>query len=94
VAATTVTAKKKTTTCDSDTNNKNSNEPVLYERERSKINSLARVLQLENALYNDETVMRFAAISMARPVEENNIVHISIIRLSYKAAYVFQVVIF
>jgi hypothetical protein len=40
------------------------NEPVLpYKRERNKINSLARVLQLENALYNDETVMRFAAIS-------------------------------
>jgi hypothetical protein len=53
VAATTSTKKKKN----------NSNEPVLYKRERNKINSLARVLQLENALYNDETVMRFAAIS-------------------------------
>jgi hypothetical protein len=43
---------------------KNSDEPVLpYKRERNKINSLARVLQLESALYNDETVMRFAAIS-------------------------------
>jgi hypothetical protein len=42
---------------------KNSNEPVLYKRERNKINSLARVLQLENALYNDETVTRFADIS-------------------------------
>jgi hypothetical protein len=42
----------------------NSNEPVLhYKRERNKINSLTRVLQLENALYNDETVMRFSAIS-------------------------------
>jgi hypothetical protein len=40
----------------------NANEPVI-KRERNKINSLARVLQLENALYNDETVMRFAAIS-------------------------------
>jgi hypothetical protein len=65
VAATTVTAKKKTTTRydDSDANNKNSNEPVLYKRERNKINSLARALQLEHALYQDETVMRFAAIS-------------------------------
>jgi hypothetical protein len=43
---------------------KNSNEPVLpYKRERNKINSLARALQLEHALYNDETVLRFAAIS-------------------------------
>jgi hypothetical protein len=41
----------------------NSNEPVLYKRERNKINSLARALQLEHALYQDETVMRFAAIS-------------------------------
>jgi hypothetical protein len=39
------------------------NEPVLYKRERNKINSLARALQLEHALYQDETVMRFAAIS-------------------------------
>jgi hypothetical protein len=43
--------------------NKPSNEPVLYKRERNKINSLARALQLEHALYQDETVMRFAAIS-------------------------------
>jgi hypothetical protein len=42
---------------------KPSNEPALYKRERNKINSLARALQLEHALYNDETVMRFAAIS-------------------------------
>jgi hypothetical protein len=42
---------------------KPSNEPVLYKRERNKINSLARALQLEHALYQDETVMRFAAIS-------------------------------
>jgi hypothetical protein len=46
-------------------NNKNkkptSDEPVLYKRERNKINSLARALQLEHALYQDETVMRFAA---------------------------------
>jgi hypothetical protein len=42
---------------------KNPNEPVLYKRERNKINSLARALQLEHALYQDETVMRFAAIS-------------------------------
>jgi hypothetical protein len=42
---------------------KNSNEPVLpYKRERNKINSLARALQLEHALYQDETAMRFAAI--------------------------------
>jgi hypothetical protein len=62
VAATTVTAKKKT--YDSDANNKTSGEPVLYnKRERNKINSLARALQLEHALYQDETVMRFAAIS-------------------------------
>jgi hypothetical protein len=40
------------------------NEPVLpYKRERNKINSLARILQLENALYNDKTVVRFAALS-------------------------------
>jgi hypothetical protein len=45
------------------TKNKNANEAVLYKRERQKINSLARALQLEHALYNDETVMRFAAIS-------------------------------
>jgi hypothetical protein len=36
---------------------------VLYKRERNKINSLAHALQLEHALYQDETVMRFAAIS-------------------------------
>jgi hypothetical protein len=67
VAATTVTtAKKKTTTRydDSDANNKTSNEPILpYKRERQKINSLARVLQIENALYADHMAMRFAAIS-------------------------------
>jgi hypothetical protein len=40
----------------------NSNEPP-YKRERQKINSLARVLQLENALYADQMVMRFSAIS-------------------------------
>jgi hypothetical protein len=53
-------AKKKTRSCDAD---KSSNEPVLYKRQRNKINSLARVLQLEHALYQDDTVMRFAAIS-------------------------------
>jgi hypothetical protein len=42
---------------------KNSNEPVLYKRERNKINSMARCLQLEHALYQDDTVMRLAAIS-------------------------------
>jgi len=42
---------------------RSSGEPISYKRERNKINSLARVLQLENALYNDETVMRFVAIS-------------------------------
>jgi hypothetical protein len=60
------TAKKKTTTTydDSDaSNNKTSGEPVLCKREPNKINSLARALQLEHALYQDETVMRFAAIS-------------------------------
>jgi hypothetical protein len=41
---------------------RNSNEPVLYKRERNKINSLTRALQLEHALYQDETVMRFAAL--------------------------------
>jgi hypothetical protein len=46
-----------------DARNKDSDEPVLYKRERNKINSLARALQLEHALYEDETVMRFAAIS-------------------------------
>jgi hypothetical protein len=46
-----------------DANNKPSNEPVLYKRERNKINSLARALQLEHALYQDDTVMRLAAIS-------------------------------
>jgi hypothetical protein len=45
------------------TKSKPSNEPVLYKRQRNKINSLARALQLEHALYQDETVMRFAAIS-------------------------------
>jgi hypothetical protein len=43
--------------------NKNANEPVLYKCERNKINTLARALQLEHALYQDETVMRFAALS-------------------------------
>jgi hypothetical protein len=43
--------------------NKTSNEPILYKRERNKINSLARALQLEHALYQDDTVMRLAAIS-------------------------------
>jgi hypothetical protein len=43
--------------------NKSSNEPVLYKRQRNKINSLARALQLEHALYQDGTVMRFSAIS-------------------------------
>jgi hypothetical protein len=42
---------------------KPSNESVSHKRERNKINSLARALQLEHALYQDETVMRFAAIS-------------------------------
>jgi hypothetical protein len=42
---------------------RDSNEPVLYKRQRNKINSLARALQLENALYNDDIRMRFAAIS-------------------------------
>jgi hypothetical protein len=43
----------------------NSNETtvVVCKRERNKINSLARALQLEHALYQDETVMRFAALS-------------------------------
>jgi hypothetical protein len=41
----------------------NSNEPVLYKREHNKINTLARALQLEHALYQDDTVMRLAAIS-------------------------------
>jgi hypothetical protein len=54
-----VAAANKKTTVVSDT----SNEPVLHKRERNKINSLARALQLEHALYQDETVMRFAAIS-------------------------------
>jgi hypothetical protein len=40
-----------------------SNEPVLYKREHNKINSLARALQLEHALYQDDTVLRLAAIS-------------------------------
>jgi uncharacterized protein YigA (DUF484 family) len=53
-----VAAKKKKYASD------NSNEPILpYKRERQKINSLARVLQLENALYNDQLVMRFSTIS-------------------------------
>jgi hypothetical protein len=43
--------------------NPSANEPVLYKRERQKINSLGWALQLEHALYNDETVMRFSAIS-------------------------------
>jgi hypothetical protein len=47
----------------SDSYTKSSNEPLPYKRERQKINSLARVLQLENALYADQMVMRFAAIS-------------------------------
>jgi hypothetical protein len=51
---------------------KPSNEPVLYKRERNKINSLARALQLEHALYQDETVMRFAAISdQIKDVDKN-----------------------
>jgi hypothetical protein len=41
---------------------KPSNKPVLYKRERQKINSLCRALQLEHALYQDDTVMRFRAI--------------------------------
>jgi hypothetical protein len=52
------TKKKKATKVTS-----NSKEPRLYKRERNKINSLARVLQLENALYADQITMRFAAIS-------------------------------
>jgi hypothetical protein len=48
-------------------NNKNkkptSDEPVLYKRERNKINSLARALQLDYSLYDRTTAMRFAAIS-------------------------------
>jgi hypothetical protein len=56
-----MSAKKINHTSDS---HKNSNEHVLpYKRERNKINSLARCLQLENALYNDQLVMRFSAIS-------------------------------
>jgi hypothetical protein len=44
---------------------KSSNEPasVQNKRERNKINSLARVLQLEHALYQDDTVLRFAALN-------------------------------
>jgi hypothetical protein len=63
VAATATTTKKKIIVSGEANNNKNSNEPVLYKRERNKINSLARALQLEHALYQDETVMRFAALS-------------------------------
>jgi hypothetical protein len=55
--------KKKNNNCDVIITTKPSNEPVLYKRERNKINSLARALQLEHALYQDETVMRFAALS-------------------------------
>jgi hypothetical protein len=42
---------------------KPSYEPVLYKRERQKINSLARCIQLEHALYNDDIVMRFSSLS-------------------------------
>jgi hypothetical protein len=35
----------------------------IYKRQRNKFNSMARELRLEHAFYNDETVMRFAAIS-------------------------------
>jgi hypothetical protein len=59
-------------------------QPVLrYKRERSKINSLARVLQLENALYNDQIVMRFADLS-----DQINIVdkHVEDLRLDMQEA--------
>jgi hypothetical protein len=40
-----------------------SNESVLYKRERQKINSLARALQLEHSLYQDDLVMRLGSLS-------------------------------
>lgn len=58
MAASTVKKKK-----ESPPGHKPSNEPVLYKRERNKINSLARALQLEHALYQDDTVMRFSSLS-------------------------------
>jgi hypothetical protein len=43
----------------------NTNETMINKekRERNKVNSLARALQLEHAIYHDETVMRYAALS-------------------------------
>jgi hypothetical protein len=43
----------------------NSNETavVVCKRERNKINTMSRALQLEHSLYHDDTVMRIAAIS-------------------------------
>jgi hypothetical protein len=43
-------------------NNNNANEPV-FKRQRNKINSLARALQLEHSLYDRTTAMKLAVIS-------------------------------
>jgi hypothetical protein len=55
VAATTATKKTKHAS-------DNSDEPP-YRRTRNKINSLARVLQIEHSLYQDDLVMRLGSLS-------------------------------
>jgi hypothetical protein len=56
-------AKTKKTLHKRDASDYSNEQPVLFKRERDKINSLGRGLQLEAALYHDETMMRLAAVS-------------------------------
>jgi hypothetical protein len=57
-----VAAKKKKTFASDSYTKKDSNEPP-YRRTRNKINSLARVLQIEHSLYQDDLVMRLGSLS-------------------------------
>jgi hypothetical protein len=58
--------RKKSCSSNGHNNNKNANEPILYKRERNKINSLAWVLQIENVLYADQIAMRYGRYPISK----------------------------